>query len=186
MPAATIICTNIVEFSAKPTLDQTRLIGELTREMAYELRPFLLRSTDLPRLLYWPTGTGFALGFLHLTGQRVDRARLFHFVLSIQKWAGKEQISLRIGVHVGPVEVVPDVGNRPSICGEAIETARVLTNSAAPRQVLLSEAAHEEYVGSEASASTSPPFSEWKLDGPSDVFEEHRIQLKAYGMALRD
>jgi hypothetical protein len=188
MSAATLVFTDIVGFSKKPTAEQKRLVTALTGELVHEVRLFLNPPMDVPSAVALPTGDGVALAFLHRANQPWDRSTIFRVILRIQRWASTEPgVRLRVGVHVGPVELVSDINGRANICGDTINYAQRVMDASNASQVLFSEAAVREYVGGEGAVITAPPFSEHlpaAFEGPIEVFAKHGLQLSVYKMML--
>jgi len=192
MSAATILFTDIVSFSKKPTAEQRRLVEALTSKVIHELRPLLIPPLEAPSILALPTGDGLALAFLHRPNQPWDRTTILHLILRMHRWAHDQStaynsISLRVGVHVGPVELVTDINNRPNVCGDTINYSQRVMDAASPRQTLFSDAAFREYVGAESPVCTTPPFSEdlrAEFHGPIEVFAKHGLQILVYKLVL--
>lgn len=188
MSAATIVFTDIVGFSKKPTAEQKRLVTALTGEVIYELRVLLNPPLDTPGIVALPTGDGVALAFLHRSTQPWDRATIFRLIFRLQKWASDEKgVSLRVGIHVGPVELVTDINGKTNVCGDTINYAQRVMDAANPRQVLFSETALREYVGTEERIVSTPPFSKdltAEFQGPIEVYAKHGLQMLVYKMTL--
>lgn len=154
MSAATVVFTDIVGFSRKSTTEQHRLVNTLTAEVVYELRPLLSPVFSTPTVLCLPTGDGMCLAFLHTQGRTWDRCTVLRLVLRLHRWARDETtrggpVSLRIGVHVGAIELITDINGRPNVCGDTINYAQRVMDAANPRQTLLSETAFREHFGPE-------------------------------------
>ena len=188
MSAATILFTDIVGFSRKPTLEQRRFVESLTARVSRELP-----TLDTPALVALPTGDGLALGFLHEANPPWDRSTLFRVILNLHRWAEDEsspgnRVSLRVGLHVGAVEFITDINGRVNICGDTINYAQRVMDAASPRQTLLSEAAFREYVGAETTVLNTDPFSanlSAYVRGPIEVYAKHGLHMLVYKMTLQ-
>lgn len=193
MPAATILFTDIVGFSKKPTAEQSRLVNGLTAEIIHELRMLLSPPMDTPNILAMPTGDGMALAFLHKPNQPWNRTTIFNLIFRIKKWAHSETtlqrpVKLRIGVHVGPVELITDINGRPNVCGDTINFAQRIMDAANPCQALFSDTAFREYVGVESTVVETPPFSQnlkGEFQGPIEIYAKHGLQILVYKLTLQ-
>lgn len=193
MPAATILFTDIVGFSKKPTAEQRRLVNALTAEVIHELRPLLIPPLHTPSILAMPTGDGMAIAFLHNSNQAWDHSAILRLILRLHKWAWGETtnhspVSLRVGVHVGPVELITDINGRPNICGDTINFTQRVMDAANPRQMLYSDTAFREYIGTESPICVAPPFSKdlkGEFQGPIEVYAKHGLQILVYKLTLQ-
>jgi class 3 adenylate cyclase len=184
--------TDIVSFSKKPTAEQRRLVESITSEVFHELRVLLNPPLETPSIVALPTGDGLALAFLHRTNQPWDHTTILRLILRMHQWANNQSshnnlVSLRVGVHVGAVEFVTDINGKANLCGDTINYAQRVMDSANPRQTLYSEAAFREYVGVESPYFITPPFSEeFRADflGPIEVYAKHRLQILVYKLSL--
>ncbi len=192
MSAATILFIDIVGFSKKPTSEQRRLVEALTSEVLHELRTLLIPPLDTPSLVALPTGDGLALAFLHRSNQPWDRTTILRVILRMHQWASNQSstrnpVNLRVGVHVGAVELVTDINGKANVCGDTINYAQRVMDAASPRQTLFSEEAFREYVGTESPVCVTPPFSEdlrAEFHGPIEVYAKHGLQILVYKLVL--
>ncbi len=192
MSAATILFTDIVSFSKKPTAEQRRLVEALTAEVVHEIRPLLIPPLDTPSIVALPTGDGLALAFLHRPNQPWDRTTLMRLILRLHQWAdncstAENSVSLRVGVHVGPVELITDINGKPNVCGDTINYSQRVMDAASPRQTLFSDAAFREYIGAESPVCATTPFSKElraEFHGPIEVFAKHGVQILVYKLVL--
>ncbi|MBF0528217.1 MAG: hypothetical protein HQK55_02880 [Deltaproteobacteria bacterium] len=187
MSAATILFTDIVSFSKKPTAEQLRLVEALTSEVIHELRTLLIPPLDTPSIIALPTGDGLALAFLHRPNQPWNRTTVLSVILRMHKWAyaqSSSQVALRVGVHAGAVEFFTDINGKVNICGDTINYTQRVMDSAGPCQTLFSEIAFRQYIGNE---SVYPPLfnnlnAEFK--GPIEVYAKHDLQIPVYKLTF--
>ncbi len=192
MSAATVVFTDIASFSKKPTAEQRRLVEALTSEVLHELRTLLIPPLDMPSLVALPTGDGLALAFLHRANQPWGRSTILHVIHRMHLWAFSQSslsnsVNLRVGVHVGAVELITDINGKVNVCGDTINYAQRVMDAASPRQTLFSEAAFREYIGTESPVCITPPFSEdlrAKFHGPIEVYAKHGLQILVYKLVL--
>ena len=187
MSAATILFTDIVGFSRKPTSQQRRVVDELNRELLFEIRLLLNPPMGTPRALALPTGDGAALVFLHDGSNPLELEMLLRLILRVQRWAAhSDSVRLRIGVQVGAVSFITDVNGRTNVCGETINYTQRVMDAANPSQVLFSEAAFREYVTDPDRRFEMATFPDAvaKFDGPVDVFAKHSLRIPVYKLSL--
>jgi len=192
MSAATIIFTDIVGFSKKPTAEQKCLVESLTSEVLQELRVLLKPPLDNPSIIALPTGDGLALAFLHSLYQMWNRTTILSLILRIHKWANDRSsinnlVSLRVGVHVGAIEFITDINGNVNICGDTINFTQRVMDAASPRQTLFSKSAFREYIGTESPVCITSPFSEGlraHFLGPIEIYAKHGLQILVYKILL--
>jgi class 3 adenylate cyclase len=189
MPAATVVFTDIMDFSQKSTEDQKELVEALNAEVSHELRPFLLPPYERPQVIALPTGDGMALAFVHYDQRGWTCETVFRLVHRLQEWAFRKTtasdsgpVALRFGIHAGPIEFVTDINGRPNICGNTINYAQRVMDAANGMQVLLSEEAYRELVGVETRALKRP--FEASFAGPTQVTVKHGQQIPVYSVRL--
>ena len=163
MSAATILFTDIVSFSKKPTAEQRRLVESITSEVVHELRTILTPPLATPSIVALPTGDGLALAFLHRSNQPWNCSTILRVIFRLHQWADNQSsprnlVNLRVGVHVGAVELFTDINGKANICGDTVNYAQRVMDAASPRQTLFSEAAFREYVGTESPIFSKPLF----------------------------
>jgi class 3 adenylate cyclase len=193
MSAATIIFTDVVSFSKKPTAYQKKLVEGLNKEVINEIGHLLNSPKKSPNIIVLPTGDGLAITFLHKVKNLWDRSTLLNLIIRMHKWAFKKstidnQITLRAGVHIGTVEIFKDINNKLNVCGDTINYAQRVMDAANPRQTLFSETAFREYIGSESPnciLTSSPKQLTAKFFGPIEVFAKHKLQILVYKLTIK-
>lgn len=87
----------------------------------------------------------------------------------------------------GPLNSSRTSTKRPNICGDTINYAQRVMDSANPRQVLFSDAAFRDHIGSAEPVYSEAPFSEMNkalFEGPVEVLAKHGLKLPVYKMIL--
>lgn len=126
---ATVLCAEPVDLAGLPADSQTRVKewfnGRLAQALA-AIAPELRVSAD--------SGAGAAVCLL---GDPEDALRV---AARLARPGGQEApgaLRLRVGIHLGPVRVAPDVHGRTHILGGGLDTARQVMGFAQPGQVLV-------------------------------------------------
>lgn len=192
MSAATILFVDIVGFSRSRSAEQQRLVEALTRQVAHRLGSLPRPPTGDPSLVVLPTGDGMALAFLHGPDKGWDRSTLLGLIYHLQQWAstekaGEQALRLRIGVHTGAVAFVEDINGNTNVCGDTINLAQRVMDAANAGQVLFSDTAFREHIGTADPPYSAPPYpggSKVEFQGPIEVHAKHGLQLAVYKMTI--
>lgn len=138
--AVTVLAVDIVEYSLRSTVDQTKAIVQLT-SMIEQCAAFA-RCRDRGAVLTAPAGDGFLIAFLDDVAAPIQCAQeLDRFVKS----AGKFRV--RQAIHVGPIEVIErDLSGRTNMAGEGANTASRALSASGPDDIILTRRAFE-FVG---------------------------------------
>ncbi len=187
MSAATIIFLDIVGFSKNPNTRQRELVDSLTSEVTSSLSSLINPPLETPHVVAMPTGDGMALAFLHHPNQPWDISTIMSLIYRVKQWAKSRDGALRIGVHAGEVEFINDVNKKTNIVGDTINYTQRVMDTANPKQVLFSDVAFRQYIGSNnPSYSASPYGPGYKavFEGPFDVLAKHGMRMLVYKMTL--
>lgn len=130
-----ILFLDLVGYSARPVDDQV-----LIKKRLNLLLKRILRGVPSEHRLAIDTGDGAAVCFLGEPLAALQSALLLRELLG-QRYG--QSLSLRIGLHLGPVRVVADVNGSPNVVGDGINAAQRVMDFARPNQVLMSRAFHD-------------------------------------------
>src|SRR3990172_249484 len=185
MPAATIMFLDIVGFSKNPNSRQRELVDSLTIEVTSGLSTLMSPPLET-HIVAMPTGDGMALAFLHKPNQPWDISTIMSLIHRVGEWAKLRDISLRTGIHTGEVEFITDINNKTNIVGDTINYAQRVMDAANPKQVLFSDVAFRQYIGSNSPSYSASPYSSCKafFKGPFDVLSKHGMRMLVYKMTL--
>ncbi len=86
------------------------------------------------------TGDGAATCFLGDPEEALQSALLLRGLLA-QKYG--QMLSVRIGVHLGPIRIVSDVNQRVNVVGDGINVAQRIMDFAQPNQIVVSRAYYD-------------------------------------------
>ncbi len=134
---AHVLFIDVVAYSTRLINEQAAIVAELN-QLVRETPHF--RSAEAAgRLIRIPTGDGMALVFFNTPEAPVQCA------LEIcEALRGHPDIHVRMGIHSGPVNPVPDVNDRPSVAGAGINIARRIMDCADAGHILLSKRVAED------------------------------------------
>lgn len=192
MSAATIIFSDLVGFSKKPTSQQKTLVDALNKAILTQVSQYLCPDNGPRSIIALPTGDGVALAFLHDIPDSWSRITIFELLLHLQRWAedltqDQNKVELRLGVHVGTIELMTDINDRDNICGDTINYTQRVMDAADPSQVLFSSEAFRHYIGTESPILKDEPFSETlqaKFSGVIEVYAKHGQQILVHKVIL--
>ncbi len=86
------------------------------------------------------TGDGAATCFLGDPEEALQSALLLRGLL-LQKY--RQRLSVRIGLHLGPIRMVFDINNRVNVVGDGINVAQRIMDFAQPNQIVVSRAYYD-------------------------------------------
>src|SRR5437868_14250057 len=134
---AHVLFIDVVGYSARLTNEQTAVVAELN-QIVRETRHFQA-ADKAGRLIRIPTGDGMALVFFNTPEAPVQCA------LEIcEALRSHPHINVRMGIHSGPVDSVPDVNDRPNVAGAGINIAQRVMECADAGHILLSKRVAED------------------------------------------
>jgi class 3 adenylate cyclase len=141
-PNRTLICSvlfiDIVEYSRKPVVEQLSL-----KDRFNELLTEALRDIATKDRVILDTGDGAAVTFIGDPEDALFVATRLQQSIADDAEADIAQLSVRIGINLGPVRLVRDINGQPNVIGDAINVSQRVMNFAQPGQVLVSHSYYE-------------------------------------------
>ena len=135
----TVVCTlmsmDLVGYAGRPLDEQVALRRLLTERLARALR-----AVPEDSRLTLETAEGAVTCFLGDPEEALHSALLLRDLL-LQRYGAA--LRLRIGLHMGPVRLLPDGQGRPQVIGDGLNVAQRVMDFAQAGQVLVSRAYHE-------------------------------------------
>src|SRR5213596_4105246 len=140
-----VLFIDIVGYSRLLIEEQKERLGQLTKIV---LGTAQVRDSTDEQLVRLPTGDGMALVFRHSAEEPARCA------LEIAEALRKHpEISVRMGIHSGPVSEVTDVSGRTNIAGAGINMAQRVMDCGDAGHILLSQHVADDLVHSRQWAS---------------------------------
>lgn len=137
----TFICSvlflDIVGYSRKPVAEQIRL-----KERLNALLTEALANVAVNDRIILDTGDGAALNFLGDPEDALFVALSIRDALATPSPHGPD-LTLRVGINLGPVKLIKDINSQPNIIGDGINVAQRVMSFAEPGQILVSRSYHE-------------------------------------------
>jgi serine/threonine protein kinase len=131
----TIMFLDLVSYSTY-SVDQQVVVKSLFNELITKAIGGVKESS---RIMI-DTGDGAAICFLGDPEEALQSALLLRDLL-VQKYGRK--MSLRVGLHLGPIRMVFDINNRVNVVGDGINVAQRIMDFARPNQVVVSRAYYD-------------------------------------------
>lgn len=131
----TILFLDLVGYSARSVDDQAAI-----KKLLNELVAKALRGVPEDTRIAIDTGDGAAICFLGDPEEALHSGLLLRDLL-LQRYGGT--LSLRLGLHMGPVRIIPDINERINVIGDGINVAQRVMDFAQPNQVLVSRAYYD-------------------------------------------
>src|ERR1700680_3424137 len=114
---AHVLFIDVVGYSKRSINEQAAIVAELNRVVRET--PHFRSAEGAGRLIRIPTGDGMGLVFSNTPEAPVQCA------LEIcEALRSHPDIHVRMGIHSGPVDPVPDVNDRPTVAGSGINIAQ--------------------------------------------------------------
>lgn len=131
----TILFMDLVGYSVRSVDDQAAL-----KKLFNELTTKALRGVPEESRIAIDTGDGAAICFMG------DPEEALHSALLMRDLLGQRYghvLSLRIGLHMGPLRLVSDINGRNNVVGDGINVAQRVMDFAQPNQVLVSRSYYD-------------------------------------------
>jgi serine/threonine protein kinase len=131
----TIMFMDLVAYSRYSTDQQVE-----SKARFNELIGKALKGVAEPSRIVIDTGDGAAVCFLGDPEEALQSALLLRGLL-MQKYG--KALSVRIGLHLGPMRMVFDINNRVNVVGDGINVAQRIMDFAQPNQIVVSRAYYD-------------------------------------------
>lgn len=134
----TVLFFDMVAYTKQPVQKQTemkKLFNQLVTSCIQSV------SNDRNEYIILDTGDGAAIGFTHHPEEALEVAIKFRDeVSSNKKYA---DIKVRMGIHLGPINIVNDMNGKPNMVGNGINDAQRVMDFAGENQVFISRSYYD-------------------------------------------
>ncbi len=131
----TVLFFDMVGYSKQSVHRQTlqkRLFNQLVSECLKEL------DEQETELIILDTGDGAAIGFMQHPEDALEVAMNFRRLVSTE--ADFAELRVRMGIHLGPVNIVNDMNGKPNMVGSGINDAQRVMDFSGTNQIFISRA----------------------------------------------
>ena len=134
----TVLFFDMVAYTKQPVQKQTemkKLFNQLVTSCIHSV------SNDRNEYIILDTGDGAAIGFTHHPEEALEVAIKFRDEInSNKKYA---DIKVRMGIHLGPINIVNDMNGKPNMVGNGINDAQRVMDFAGENQVFISRSYYD-------------------------------------------
>lgn len=134
----TVLFFDIVGYTKRPVNVQTRIKKQFTQLLSN----FLARLDNGERIIL-DTGDGAAIGFLQHPEDAMEVAVNFRTTVSSNQHQNYPDLQVRIGIHLGPINVVADMNGQRNMVGDGINDAQRVMSFAGSGQIYVSRAYYD-------------------------------------------
>ncbi|OGS90872.1 MAG: hypothetical protein A2Z95_06305 [Gallionellales bacterium GWA2_60_18] len=136
--SATVLFFDVVGYTKQSVKKQTRVKKQFTQVLA----DCLAAQVDGERIIL-DTGDGAAVGFLQHPEDALEVAMLFRKTVLANRHKDYPELKVRIGIHLGPINVVKDMNGQSNMVGDGINDAQRVMSFAGTDQIYVSRSYYD-------------------------------------------
>ena len=131
--SATVLFFDVVGYTRQPVNKQFEI-----KKQFNQLVSDCLRELGEGERIILDTGDGAAIGFMQHPEDALKVAIQFHKSVTANEHNDYLELKTRIGIHLGPINVVKDMNGQSNMVGDGINDAQRVMDFAGPDQVFIS------------------------------------------------
>ena len=132
---ATVLFFDVVGYTKESVSKQIELKGQFNKLVS----EFISDIEESQRIIL-DTGDGAALGFLQHPEHAIEVALKFRDAVTANKHQDFPELKVRMGIHLGPVNVLKDMNGQLNMVGDGINDAQRIMSFAVADQIFISRA----------------------------------------------
>ena len=135
---ATVLFFDVVGYTKQSVSKQIELKTQFNKLVS----EFIKDIAENQRIIL-DTGDGAAIGFLQHPEDAIEVAQKFRQAVTANKHQDYPELKVRIGIHLGPVNVVKDMNGQSNMVGDGINDAQRIMSFASFDQIYISRSYYD-------------------------------------------
>lgn len=135
---ATVLFFDVVGYTKQPVSRQIEL-----KELFNKLVSEFIKDIDENQRIILDTGDGAAIGFLQHPEHAIEVALQFRQAVTANNHQDYPDLMVRMGIHLGPVNVVKDMNGQSNMVGDGINDAQRIMSFAGSDHIYISRAYYD-------------------------------------------
>jgi len=135
---ATVLFFDMVGYTKQSVTRQIELKSQFNKLVS----EFIKNVAENQRIIL-DTGDGAAIGFLQYPEDAIEAALKFHQAVTANNHQDYPELKVRIGIHLGPVNIVKDMNGQSNMVGDGINDAQRIMSFAPPDSIYISRSYYD-------------------------------------------
>lgn len=135
---ATVLFFDVVGYTKQSVSKQIELKNQFNKLVSE-----FIRDIDETQRIILDTGDGAAIGFLQHPEDAIEVALKFRNAVTANKHRDYPDLMVRIGIHLGPVNVVKDMNGQSNMVGDGINDAQRIMSFASSDRIYISRSYYD-------------------------------------------
>ena len=136
--SATVLFLDVVGYTKQPVNKQIEI-----KKQFNQLVTKCLETQGSGECIILDTGDGAAIGFLQHPEEALEVAMQFRMMVMANQHKDYPDLNVRIGIHLGPINVAKDINGRSNMVGDGINDAQRVMSFAGIDQIYISRAYYD-------------------------------------------
>ena len=136
--SATVLFLDVVGYTKQPVNKQIEI-----KKQFNQLVTKCLETQGSGECIILDTGDGAAIGFLQHPEEALEVAMQFRMMVMANQHKDYPDLNVRIGIHLGPINVAKDINDRSNMVGDGINDAQRVMSFAGIDQIYISRAYYD-------------------------------------------
>ena len=130
---ATVLFFDVVGYTKQSVSKQIELKGQFNKLVSE-----FIKDIDESQRIILDTGDGAAIGFLQHPEDAIEVAMQFRQAVTANKHGDYPDLKVRMGIHLGPVNIVKDMNDQSNMVGDGINDAQRIMSFAKADHIYIS------------------------------------------------